>query len=206
MSGKPSSSHCPDSRAQTRGILARSARRRQAGTRSGRMKRERLLRHPRRHGSVLRREGAEHTLWENPQTGHAEAIPRHWGNRQPPGKENLSQAFDSRSARIGSVKSLGDPPAVSFAVEVNRKIRAPSTVKDAAGVRSAGVPWRASPRQTKPETRTTPRAARSRRRFCRERHVTGVIPGNWHSGRHAGLRPRSGLASEAAFRRSLQRR
>jgi mRNA interferase HicA len=26
---------------------------------------------------VLPREGKEHTLWENPQTGHAEAIPRH---------------------------------------------------------------------------------------------------------------------------------
>jgi hypothetical protein len=41
------------------------------------MKREGLLRHLRRHGRVLRREGAEHALWENPQTGHAEAIPRH---------------------------------------------------------------------------------------------------------------------------------
>jgi predicted RNase H-like HicB family nuclease len=30
----------------------------------------------RRHGCVLRREGKEHTLWENPQTGHAEAVPR----------------------------------------------------------------------------------------------------------------------------------
>jgi hypothetical protein len=26
---------------------------------------------------VLRREGKEHTLWENPQTGHVEAVPRH---------------------------------------------------------------------------------------------------------------------------------
>jgi len=41
------------------------------------MKREGLLRHLRRHGCVLRREGKEHTLWENPQTGHAEAVPRH---------------------------------------------------------------------------------------------------------------------------------
>jgi hypothetical protein len=36
------------------------------------MKREGLLRHLRQHGCVLRREGKEHTLWENPQTGHAE--------------------------------------------------------------------------------------------------------------------------------------
>lgn len=41
------------------------------------MKRERLLRHLRRYGCVLRREGKEHAVWENPQTGHAEAIPRH---------------------------------------------------------------------------------------------------------------------------------
>ena len=41
------------------------------------MKREKLLRHLRQHGCVLRREGKEHSLWENPQTGHAEAVPRH---------------------------------------------------------------------------------------------------------------------------------
>jgi mRNA interferase HicA len=41
------------------------------------MKLEGLLRHLRRHGCVLRREGKEHALWENPQTGHAEAVPRH---------------------------------------------------------------------------------------------------------------------------------
>ena len=41
------------------------------------MRREGLLRHLRRHGCVLRREGKEHTLWEIPQTGHAEAVPRH---------------------------------------------------------------------------------------------------------------------------------
>jgi mRNA interferase HicA len=38
------------------------------------MKREALLRHLRRYGCVLRREGKEHSLWENPQTGH---VPRH---------------------------------------------------------------------------------------------------------------------------------
>jgi hypothetical protein len=41
------------------------------------MKREALLRHLRRNGCVLRREGKEHTLWENPQTGQMEAVPRH---------------------------------------------------------------------------------------------------------------------------------
>ena len=41
------------------------------------MKRETLLRHRRRNGCVVRREGKEHSLWENPQTGHAEAVLRH---------------------------------------------------------------------------------------------------------------------------------
>lgn len=41
------------------------------------MKRDALLRHLRRWGCVIRREGKEHSLWENPQTGHAEAVPRH---------------------------------------------------------------------------------------------------------------------------------
>jgi mRNA interferase HicA len=41
------------------------------------MKPEALLRRLRRHGCVLRREGRGHALWENPQTGHAETVPRH---------------------------------------------------------------------------------------------------------------------------------
>ncbi|MCU0222793.1 MAG: addiction module toxin, HicA family [Acidobacteria bacterium] len=36
-----------------------------------------LLRHLRRHGCFLKREGAAHSLWCNPQTGAIEAIPRH---------------------------------------------------------------------------------------------------------------------------------
>ena len=41
------------------------------------MKRERLLRHLRKHGCYLKREGARHSLWCNPSTGAIEAIPRH---------------------------------------------------------------------------------------------------------------------------------
>ncbi|OGP57782.1 MAG: addiction module toxin, HicA family [Deltaproteobacteria bacterium RBG_13_61_14] len=41
------------------------------------MKREALLRHLRRNGCYLKREGRSHSLWCNPQTGHIEAIPRH---------------------------------------------------------------------------------------------------------------------------------
>src|ERR1700674_3892063 len=77
MPGEPSRGDYPRSGVQTGGILACAASRRQAGTRRNRMKLEGLLRHLRRHGCVLRREGKEHALWENPRTGHAEAVPRH---------------------------------------------------------------------------------------------------------------------------------
>lgn len=41
------------------------------------MKRSALLRHLRRHGCVLKREGASHSLWMNPANGVVEAVPRH---------------------------------------------------------------------------------------------------------------------------------
>jgi hypothetical protein len=41
------------------------------------VKRGDLLRHLRRHGCYLKREGASHSLWSNPATGAVEAIPRH---------------------------------------------------------------------------------------------------------------------------------
>jgi len=41
------------------------------------MKRGDLLRHLRRYGCYLQREGAAHSLWCNPETGAVEAIPRH---------------------------------------------------------------------------------------------------------------------------------
>jgi len=41
------------------------------------MKRTGLLRHLRRHGCVLKREGRAHSLWINPQTGETVAVPRH---------------------------------------------------------------------------------------------------------------------------------
>jgi mRNA interferase HicA len=41
------------------------------------MKRKTLLKHLRRYGCVLKREGRSHSLWMNPQTGEVEAIPRH---------------------------------------------------------------------------------------------------------------------------------
>ena len=41
------------------------------------MKRESLLRHLRKHGCYLKREGRAHSLWCNPNTGAVEAVPRH---------------------------------------------------------------------------------------------------------------------------------
>src|SRR5215831_17246645 len=77
MSGQPPRGDRSDTRLPARGIVTFATSGSNERTRRARMKRERLLRHLRRNGCVLRREGKEHTLWENPQTGHAEAIPRH---------------------------------------------------------------------------------------------------------------------------------
>lgn len=41
------------------------------------MRRHQLLKHLRRNGCVLKREGASHSLWCNPMTGETEAVPRH---------------------------------------------------------------------------------------------------------------------------------
>jgi mRNA interferase HicA len=41
------------------------------------MKTGALLRHLRRHGCILKREGGSHALWTNPSTGQVEAVPRH---------------------------------------------------------------------------------------------------------------------------------
>ena len=41
------------------------------------MKLSTLLLHLRRHGCVLKREGAAPSLWTNPATGATEAVPRH---------------------------------------------------------------------------------------------------------------------------------
>jgi mRNA interferase HicA len=41
------------------------------------MKRHALLRHLRRYGCYLKREGGAHSLWMNPSTGVIETVPRH---------------------------------------------------------------------------------------------------------------------------------
>jgi hypothetical protein len=47
---------------------------------------------------VLRREGKGHSLWENPQTGHAEAVPRR------------AEIANLLAKRICSKLSIPDPP------------------------------------------------------------------------------------------------
>ena len=42
-----------------------------------RVKRSALLRHLRKNGCFLKREGGAHSLWMNPSTGAVEAVPRH---------------------------------------------------------------------------------------------------------------------------------
>ena len=41
------------------------------------MKTSALLRHLRRNGCILKREGSAHSLWVNLQTGEVESVPRH---------------------------------------------------------------------------------------------------------------------------------
>jgi mRNA interferase HicA len=41
------------------------------------MKRNQLLRHLRRHGCELLREGGKHSWWHNPQQNRRSSVPRH---------------------------------------------------------------------------------------------------------------------------------
>ncbi|MCD4726604.1 MAG: type II toxin-antitoxin system HicA family toxin [Pirellulales bacterium] len=41
------------------------------------MKRQALIKHLRKNGCYLKREGSSHSLWMNPRTGLIQAIPRH---------------------------------------------------------------------------------------------------------------------------------
>jgi len=46
----------------------------------------------------MRREGSEHSLWENPRTGHAEAVPCH------------SEVSNLLARKIYRKLSIPDPP------------------------------------------------------------------------------------------------
>lgn len=53
------------------------------------MKRQTLLRHLRRYGCYLKREGKAHSLWMNPSSGAIETIPRHAEIPDKLAKKNL---------------------------------------------------------------------------------------------------------------------
>jgi predicted RNA binding protein YcfA (HicA-like mRNA interferase family) len=64
------------------------------------MKRGDLLRHLRRHGCYLKREGGSHSLWTNPRTGEVEAVPRH---------TEVSDRLAAKICRGLSVPEVGRP-------------------------------------------------------------------------------------------------
>lgn len=62
------------------------------------MKRSSLLRHLRLHGCYLKREGAEHSPWCNPETGAVQAVPRH---------QEIPNKLVRRICRLLSVPDVG---------------------------------------------------------------------------------------------------
>ena len=64
------------------------------------MKRTALLKHLRKHGCVLKREGRGHSLWTNPLTGEMEAVPRH---------TEISDNLARKICRGLSVPEIGKP-------------------------------------------------------------------------------------------------
>ncbi|MEC4684381.1 MAG: type II toxin-antitoxin system HicA family toxin [Nitrospirota bacterium] len=62
------------------------------------MKRSELLRHLRKHGCYLKREGSSHSLWCNPLTGHVETIPRH---------TEISNKLARKICKALSIKEIG---------------------------------------------------------------------------------------------------
>lgn len=62
------------------------------------MKRNELIKHLRRSGCYLKREGASHSLWCNPQTGHSETVPRH---------TEVSNKLARKICKALSIKKIG---------------------------------------------------------------------------------------------------
>ncbi len=61
------------------------------------MKRHTLLKHLRRYGCYLKREGKAHSLYVNPLTGHTEAIPRHTEIPEKLAKKDMSRLVNTRN-------------------------------------------------------------------------------------------------------------
>jgi len=62
------------------------------------MKRSTLLKHLRKHGCYLKKEGSSHSLWCNPLTGHVEAVPRH---------TEISNRLARKIFKAFSIKEIG---------------------------------------------------------------------------------------------------
>lgn len=85
------------------------------------MKRGDLLRHLRKHGCHLKREGRSHSLWTNPATGAIEAVPPHGDLRHPrsedmprpfcPGDRPVSLLTSRLSGPAPTGRSRENPPA-----------------------------------------------------------------------------------------------
>jgi hypothetical protein len=69
------------------------------------MKRERLLRHLRLNGCVLRREGKEHSLWEKPLDWARGSCSSSCGDIEPVGETHLPAVVHPRSPRLTIVLS-----------------------------------------------------------------------------------------------------
>ncbi|HSF15791.1 MAG TPA: type II toxin-antitoxin system HicA family toxin [Vicinamibacteria bacterium] len=62
-----------------------------------------LLRHLRKHGAYLKREGSSHSVWCNPETGAVEAVPRH---------NEISDRLARKICRGLSIPEIGKQGAV----------------------------------------------------------------------------------------------
>ena len=84
------------------------------------MKRGDLLRHLRKHGCHLKREGRSHSLWTNPATGALEAIPRHTEISDIRGAQDLSRALDPRDRSLSLANNRLDTPGEAPAADAER--------------------------------------------------------------------------------------
>ncbi|HLC15855.1 MAG TPA: type II toxin-antitoxin system HicA family toxin [Thermodesulfovibrionia bacterium] len=62
------------------------------------MKRNDLIKHLRRNGCFLKREGSSHSLWCNPLTGHCETVPRH---------TEIPDKLARKICKTSSIKEIG---------------------------------------------------------------------------------------------------
>ena len=86
------------------------------------MKRRALLGHLQEHGCLAVREGDNHSIWSNPQTGRKEAIPRHNDIKKFFGPLHLPQPVRTSSTGQLIAKSMFPP------LEAERRVETLSVV------------------------------------------------------------------------------